>query len=278
MSTKTTSKMKPIIIIVIILILAIAAFFITRSIINVRNMKAALDFGTSETDIPEDTTTLDDIFGGSLTNDNMTFSALSNQNNVATNDNIESNSMEFEDNTISPTNNIELANGNGQFEAPVDVTTNVVVAPKKAIVNTFPYKDTPYVYVKKEGKVRISSFILDYNKTRVATRNNPLLITLIMNAPKEARFARVRVYARRLSSNNTILTRELVFSLPKIYVINGQSQTQFYFAGRTTRGYYLPKGRYLLYAEAEITDSDGNSVGKTGRYPLPKWNYIITLK
>lgn len=277
MSTK--SKIKPIIIIILVLAVCVTAFFIIRNVMNNKKIEAVMDFGMSETetDIPEDTTTLDDIFGDTLTNEDKMF--LDSTNQIVTN--TMSNSMMLSnDMATSSSNTIKIANGNGQFETSVDVTVNSTnKSPQKAVVNTFPYKDSPYVYDSQNmQKARISSFIINYNDGLTATRTKPLFITLIINAPENARFARIRVYARRLANNNAILTRDLVFALPKIYVVNGQSQTQFYFAGKTTNGQYLPKGRYLLYAEAEITDAYGNSVGKTGRYPLPKWNYVINLK
>ena len=207
---------------------------------------------------------------------------LSTNNNIVpidTNAAIDTNSLPYP---------IQLDN-NGLYE----VNTNNIpdIAPTKPKVNTFPKKDSPYVYDNTSStvdnqtaynqNVRISSFIINYNDRFIASRSNPLLITLSVKTPPQGKYARIRVYARRIDDNYNILSRNLIFYLPKIYVIDGQAQTQFYFAGRSSSiagASYLPKGRYILYAEAEITDINGRSVGKTGRYPLPKWNYIITLR
>ena len=276
MPIEIRAKLKPFIIILIIITILVAGFFITRSFLNNKRFEAVsgIDSESFNNEIESDTT-IDDIFGDNITKEEKDF--LSTNNNIApidTNAAIDTNSLPYP---------IQLDN-NGLYE----VNTNNIpdIAPTKPKVNTFPKKDSPYVYDNTSStvdnqNVRISSFIINYNDRFIASRNNPLLITLAIKTPPQGRFARIRVYARRIDDNYNILSRDLVFSLPKIYVIDGQTQTQFYFAGRTsyTSGAnYLPRGRYILYAEAEITDANGRIVGKTGRYPLPKWNYIITLR
>ena len=283
MPNEIKAKLKPIIIILIIIVVLVAGFLVTRSILNsggvsFLNFKSTNGVESNEFDtnyILEDNTNLDDIFGDNLTKEERDF--LSTNNNIApidTNAAIDTNSLPYP---------IQLDN-NGLYE----VNTNNIpdIAPTKPKVNTFPKKDSPYVYDNTSStvdnqNVRISSFIINYNDRFIASRSNPLLITLAVKTPPQGKFARIRVYARRIDDNYNILSRNLIFYLPKIYVIDGQAQTQFYFAGRSSYiagASYLPKGRYILYAEAEITDINGRSVGKTGRYPLPKWNYIITLR
>lgn len=127
-------------------------------------------------------------------------------------------------------------------------------------------------------KAFIEYFIVDYNKRFYTTVANPILLTLVCKAPPKAAFTMVRVYARRLASDNTILSRDLIFYLPKIYVVSSRSQTQFYWAGKDNKGKFLKKGRYILYAEFELFDSEGNVIAQTGRYPEPKWDYIVTFK
>ena len=264
MPIEIRAKLKPFIIILIIITILVAGFFITRSFLNNKRFEAVsgIDSESFNNEIESDTT-IDDIFG--------------DNNNIApidTNAAIDTNSLPYP---------IQLDN-NGLYE----VNTNNIpdIAPTKPKVNTFPKKDSPYVYDNTSStvdnqNVRISSFIINYNDRFIASRSNPLLITLAVKTPPQGKFARIRVYARRIDDNYNILSRNLIFYLPKIYVIDGQAQTQFYFAGRSSSiagASYLPKGRYILYAEAEITDINGRSVGKTGRYPLPKWNYIITLR
>lgn len=276
MPIEIRAKLKPFIIILIIITILVAGFFITRSFLNNKRFEAVsgIDSESFNNEIESDTT-IDDIFGDNITKEEKDF--LSTNNNIApidTNAAINTNSLPYP---------IQLDN-NGLYE----VNTNNIpdIAPTKPKVNTFPKKDSPYVYDNTSStvdnqNVRISSFIINYNDRFIASRSNPLLITLAVKTPPQGKFARIRVYARRIDDNYNILSRNLIFYLPKIYVIDGQAQTQFYFAGRSSYiagASYLPKGRYILYAEAEITDINGRSVGKTGRYPLPKWNYIITLR
>lgn len=276
MPIEIRAKLKPFIIILIIITILVAGFFITRSFLNNKRFEAVsgIDSESFNNEIESDTT-IDDIFGDNITKEEKDF--LSTNNNIApidTNAAIDTNSLPYP---------IQLDN-NGLYE----VNTNNIpdIAPTKPEVNTFPKKDSPYVYDNTSStvdnqNVRISSFIINYNDRFIASRSNPLLITLAVKTPPQGKFARIRVYARRIDDNYNILSRNLIFYLPKIYVIDGQAQTQFYFAGRSSSiagASYLPKGRYILYAEAEITDINGRSVGKTGRYPLPKWNYIITLR
>ena len=278
MPIEIRAKLKPFIIILIIITILVAGFFITRSFINNKRFEAVsgIDSESFNNEIESDTT-IDDIFGDNITKEEKDF--LSTNNNIApidTNAAIDTNSLPYP-------NPIQLDN-NGLYE----VNTNNIpdIVPNKPKVNTFPKKDSPYVYDNTSStvdnqNVRISSFIINYNDRFIASRSNPLLITLAVKTPPQGKFARIRVYARRIDDNYNILSRNLIFYLPKIYVIDGQAQTQFYFAGRSSYiagASYLPKGRYILYAEAEITDINGRSVGKTGRYPLPKWNYIITLR
>ena len=288
MPNEIKAKLKPIIIILIIIVVLVAGFLVTRSILNsggvsFLNFKSTNGVESNEFDtnyIPEDNTNLDDIFGDNLTKEERDF--LSTNNTITLTD---ANDIT----NIINTNSFIPLDDNGIYE----VNTNNIpdIAPTKPKVNTFPKKDSPYVYDNTSStvdnqtaynqNVRISSFIINYNDRFIASRSNPLLITLAVKTPPQGKFARIRVYARRIDDNYNILSRDLIFSLPKIYVIDGQTQTQFYFAGRTSStsgANYLPRGRYILYAEAEITDANGRSVGKTGRYPLPKWNYIITLR
>ena len=288
MPNEIKAKLKPIIIILIIIVVLVAGFLVTRSILNsggvsFLNFKSTNGVESNEfdtNDIPEDNTNLDDIFGENLTKEERDF--LSTNNTITL---VDTNDIT----NIINTNSFIPLDDNGIYE----VNTNNIpdIRPAKPNVNTFPKTDSPYVYdnastvpateTVNNQNVRISSFIINYNDRFTASRSNPLLITLAIKTPPQGRFARIRVYARRIDDNYNILSRDLIFSLPKIYVIDGQTQTQFYFAGRTSStsgANYLPRGRYILYAEAEITDANGRSVGKTGRYPLPRWNYIITLR
>ena len=286
MSNEMKAKLKPIIIIVILLVILVAGFFITKSILSSSNIPI-LDFGAANTnDMPEDTLTTDDIFGEDITPEEKDFLAtnntiLSDTNTKSTN---KDSSINLTDNGLYEAgNNLDIpdikptvSKPNNSSSAYTYNTENTVLVTSS---NTLRPNDNMMNTSSTDTNVRISSFIINYNDRFVATRNNPVLITLAVKSPAEGKYAKIRVYARRVDNNYNILSRDLVFYLPKIYVLDGQAQTQFYFAGRTSAGgKYLPKGRYLLYAEAEITDANGRSVGKTGRYPVPQWNYVVTLQ
>lgn len=289
MPNEIKAKLKPVIIILILIVVLVAGFLITRSVLNSKNISFlnfestnGIDSNNFNNDISEEPTDLDDIFGENLTKEEKDFLSTNNTITLADTNAITN---------IIDTNSFIPLDDNGIYE----VNTNNIpdIRPAKPNVNTFPKTDSPYVYDNtsiapatetanpQNQNVRISSFIINYNDRFTASRSNPLLITLAIKTPPQGRFARIRVYARRIDDNYNILSRDLIFSLPKIYVIDGQTQTQFYFAGRTSStsgANYLPRGRYILYAEAEITDANGVIVGRTGRYPLPRWNYIITLR
>ena len=289
MPNEIKAKLKPVIIILILIVVLVAGFLITRSVLNSKNISFlnfestnGIDSNNFNNDISEEATDLDDIFGENLTKEEKDFLSTNNTITLADTNEITN---------IIETNSFIPLDDNGIYE----MNTNNIpdIRPAKPKVNTFPKTDSPYVYdntsiapatetvIPQNQNVRISSFIINYNDRFTASRSNPLLITLAIKTPPQGRFARIRVYARRIDDNYNILSRDLIFSLPKIYVIDGQTQTQFYFAGRTSStsgANYLPRGRYILYAEAEITDANGVIVGRTGRYPLPRWNYIITLR
>ncbi|MEI0532174.1 hypothetical protein R4I97_11500 [Brachyspira pilosicoli] len=282
MPNEIKTKLKPVIIILLILIVAVAGFFIVRSILNSKGMPN-LDFPETNTTETTDTT-IDDIFGEDITQEekdflstNQTIEPTITETNINTNNNAialtddglyeANNNNNIPDIVPQPTK--KPSSGNSAYI--YDTTGTVVVEPNMGNNQTF----------NNNQAVNISSFIINYNDRFVASKSEPLLITLAVKTPPQGKFAKIRFYARRIDDNYNILSRDLIFYLPKIYVIDGQAQTQFYFAGRKSPlsgGQYLPKGRYLLYAEAEITDSNGMPVGKTGRYPQPQWNYVITLK
>ena len=290
MSNEMKAKLKPIIIIVILLVVLVAGFFITKSILSSNNIPI-LDFATNNetNNMPEDTLTTDDIFGDNITPEEKDFLATNNtiltDTNAAAQSTNKDSSINLSDSGLYEAgNNINVPDipnpapkPSGGSSAYTYNTQNSVLVTSS---NTLRPNDNMMIDTNSTStNVRISSFIINYNDRFVATRTNPVLITLAVKSPAEGKYAKIRVYARRVDNNYNILSRDLVFYLPKIYVLDGQAQTQFYFAGRTSAGgNYLPRGRYLLYAEAEITDANGRSVGKAGRYPVPQWNYVVTLQ
>lgn len=291
MSNEMKAKLKPIIIIVILLVILVAGFFITKSILSSNNIPI-LDFGAADTnDMPVDTLTTDDIFGEDITPEEKDFLATNNtilsDNNTNTKSTNKDSSINLTDSGLYEAgNNLDIPDiqppatkPNNSSSAYTYNTENTVLVTSSNTLRPNDNMMMDNTALSSETNVRISSFIINYNDRFVATRTNPVLITLAVKSPAEGKYAKIRVYARRVDNNYNILSRDLVFYLPKIYVLDGQAQTQFYFAGRTSAsGKYLPKGRYLLYAEAEITDANGRSIGKTGRYPVPQWNYVVTLQ
>ncbi len=279
------SKFKPIIITLLVLVLLVAGAFITNSILSSRNISLFKFTNNNVNDnysdefqndsIP-DSTALDDIFGDTLTNEEKDF--------LTTNNNIESTIPSNDNNNSIDNNDSIVLDNSGLYEAD----NNLITKANPPKVSTFEKPIPNNTYVENVSKVKnnnkkteITSFIINYNDRFVASRKNPLLITLAVKAHNNAKFAKVRVYARRVDANYKILSKDLIFYLPKIYVIDGQLQTQFYFAGRISplkNSKYLPSGRYLLYAEVETVDANGKRVGTAARYPLPKWNYVVTLK
>ena len=136
MPIEIRAKLKPFIIILIIITILVAGFFITRSFLNNKRFEAAngIDSESFNNEIESDTT-IDDIFGDNITKEEKDF--LSTNNNIApidTNAAIDTNSLPYP---------IQLDN-NGLYE----VNTNNIpdIAPTKPKVNTFPKKDSPYVY------------------------------------------------------------------------------------------------------------------------------------
>ena len=112
-----------------------------------------------------------------------------------------------------------------------------------------------------------------------ASRRSPTYITLVVKAPLETSYLNIKVFARKLSKNNEIISRELVFTLPKVYTVNGQGQTQFYFSGRYAgSSKYVSKGRYIMYSEIVGYDKNGNKTSSTGEYAMPKFDNVITIQ
>lgn len=133
-------------------------------------------------------------------------------------------------------------------------------------------------YKQSCGPVGIRYFIVDYNKRLRTSVRKPILITIIGEGPEAAVFAKVRVYARRVNARREILSKQLLFALPKIYVAEGRTQTQFYWSGKDFYGDYLPEGEYILYAELEMSDGKQKFIGEAARSPVPKWRHVVSVK
>jgi len=279
--------MKIAIVTVIILALSIGGFFIGKSFIdgNVAIEDMFIDEFETDTSILSEDTTLDDLLGDDVTDEDLAF--LKSDPEMFKDSTMESDALAMKSNELNMQTNARamendaLTMENMQNSVLATEQKDMIEKPKtRNTVSQFETVDmTPYIPpIPIQDAVRLSAIILNYNDTLVTSRANPILVTIVLKAPENALFTSVRVYARRLSRNNEILSRTPVFRLPKIYVIDGQAQTQFYFSGRTTQNTFLPKGRYLLYVEAQVTDKLGNSIGNTGRYPLPQWKQVITIK
>ncbi len=218
MPIEIRAKLKPFIIILIIITILVAGFFITRSFLNNKRFEAVsgIDSESFNNEIESDTT-IDDIFGDNITKEEKDF--LSTNNNIApidTNAAIDTNSLPYP---------IQLDN-NGLYE----VNTNNIpdISPTKPKVNTFPKKDSPYVYDNTSStvdnqNVRISSFIINYNDRFIASRSNPLLITLAVKTPPQGKFARIRVYARRIDDNYNKRTYSYILIISGLIIYSRRS-------------------------------------------------------
>ena len=269
-------------------------FFTTNNVV-INDM--FVDEFSKDTNALNEDTTLDDILGDDVTSEDMAFlnsdpemfkdstmesDALAMKSNELA---MQTNVLALETNTLTmKSNEMVVASNKVNMESNTITTSQKTMTEIPRVKNNtagqFEKEDmTPYVpAIPIKDPVRLSAIILNYNDKLVTSRSNPILVTVVLKAPEEALFTSIRVYARRLSRNNEILSRTPVFRLPKIYVVDGQAQTQFYFSGRTTQNTFLPSGRYLLYVEAQVTDKLGNHIGNTGRYPLPQWKQVITIK
>lgn len=127
------------------------------------------------------------------------------------------------------------------------------------------------------SKPVITDIIIDYNKQRTASAAQPLLVTFAAAMPSGARYADIRIFARRVKGK-TIISRDLIHEMHKIYALSGKTQTQFYWTGKTVSGKTLARGTYILYAECEAYTASCARVGAAGRYALPKWSWQVTLR
>ena len=278
---------------IILLGLSVGGYFAIKSFTtnNVIINDMFVDEFDKDTNSLSEDTTLDDILGDDVTSEDMAF--LKSDPEMFKDSTMESDALAMKSNDLVMQTNTQSIDSNNlvmQTNALNTVESNTSTTKQKTMTEAPVAKNntagqfekvdmTPYIpAVPIQDPVRLSAIILNYNDKLVTSRSNPILVTIVLKAPEQALFTSVRVYARRLSRNNEILSRTPVFRLPKIYVVDGQAQTQFYFSGRTTQNTFLPSGRYLLYVEAQVTDKLGNHIANTGRYPLPQWKQIITIK
>lgn len=263
-------------IIFILLVLVVLSIIIVRNILTVAGRAdEALDFAS------EMPTNLDNIFTGDFLDEELegadTLEDSSDEELFSTNvTNANDKSVEVSDDEIVeivPKQEVVVAKDE---EPKAFITTDTVAATTTATkIETVPASTTTLVE-PKEKEVRITKLIVDQH---TASKKSPSYMTIIFNADENVEYASVKVFARRLARNNEILSRELVFGLPKVYIVNGQGQTQFYFAGRYAGGSnkYIRDGRYIMYVEVIGYDKDGNRVSGTGQYPMPKFDNVITL-
>ena len=223
MSNEMKAKLKPIIIIVIILVILVAGFFIGKSLLGSRNIPL-LDFGNNDTNAmgDYDPLTTDDIFGDTITPEEKDFLATNNTiipdttidetltNNDSSINLSDSGLYEVNTNNIpdippavsTPNNNTSSAY-TYNTDSTVLVTSSNTLTPNNMVMDM-----TNDVIDDTNQSVRISSFIINYNDRFVATRTNPVLITLAVKSPAEGKYAKIRVYARRVDNNYNILSIE----------------------------------------------------------------------
>ena len=226
-------------IILILLTLVIISIVIIRNVLVVARNTDAALDFASE--MPSD---LDDIFSDDFLDDQINIGASTVTNN----------------NTVS-------RDVVGDKQVSIDVIEQTDIIPSEVI----PIK--PNI---STNKVNIDAFLIE---KYTASRRSPTYITLVVKAPLETSYLNIKVFARKLSKNNEIISRELVFTLPKVYTVNGQGQTQFYFSGRYAgSSKYVSKGRYIMYSEIVGYDKNGNKTSSTGEYAMPKFDNVITIQ
>ncbi len=257
-------------IILILLILVVLSIIIVRNILTVAgHADDALDFAS------EMPTNLDDIFTSDFSNEDVSIDTQVNTNQVA----------EFSaDETITTTDNSAVdvppavVMSKEQSEQTDTSSSVAAQADNTELVAEIVPEQTTTVYqsLEKEKEVSINRLIVD---KYTASKKSPSYITIVAKGAPGVVYADVKVFARRLGTNNEILSRDLVFALPRVYVVNGQAQTQFYFAGRYAGSRkYIRDGRYIMYIEVIGYDKDGNRISGTGGYPMPQFDNVITLK
>lgn len=280
------------ILIVVLIFVAIIGIFVISNIISAnKRKKVAEDFGNelpvnldeifddaarmSPVPTAEEQKEIDMLFQNAGTNQVSSESRDTKMDNINAPINIDMTNILSESmskRTKTNTDNKYLSN-TAYAENVIEVNNvqESVYSDAKPILEEEPKKPT----VSK--KAAITSFIID---SRIATKEKPTFITLTMKVPsEEAVYFKVKVYARKLNKQNEPVTRQLIFALPKIYIINGHSQTQFYWGGRTFMSQkYVAKGRYILYAEVEAFNKKHERVGVAGRYSMPKFENVVTLK
>ncbi|MEK6794600.1 MAG: hypothetical protein AABZ39_07480 [Spirochaetota bacterium] len=161
-------------------------------------------------------------------------------------------------------------------EEPIE-TVKPIAATHASIKKKPASRPAAPVRTVRGSKPVITDIIIDYNKQRTASPAQPLLVTFAAAMPSTARYADIRIFARRVKGTS-IVSRDLIHEMHKIYSISGKTQTQFYWTGKTTTGKTLAHGTYILYAECEAYTAGCTRVGAAGRYALPKWSWKITLR
>ncbi len=253
-------------IILILLVLVVLSIIIVRNILTVAGRAdEALDFAN------EMPTNLDDIFTGDFLDEDLIIEdEVDAEEKLFTDGSVSNEVVESELEVLPET----VVVGKNDDETSESVVATTEVNTTITTIEKVPDSTTTLVS-PLEKEVKISKLIVD---KYTASRKSPSYMTIVLNAASNVEYASVKVFARRLAKNNEILSRELVFGLPKVYIVNGQGQTQFYFAGRyANSNKYIRDGRYIMYVEVIGYDKDGNRVSGTGQYPMPKFDNVITL-
>lgn len=160
---------------------------------------------------------------------------------------------------------------NGGHRSSAATAPQPLSAPRKASAIQGSSGTAPAVPQEAKPAIR---FVFNQDKDLLATPRKPLYITLAVQAPLRAKHARVEFYAENLGSGKV----SRIFALPRVKVVDGRAQVQFYWAAKAFRKGYLPKGRYRLSARVVATDARGNVVWKTSRYPEPQDRYWVWVK
>ena len=125
--------------------------------------------------------------------------------------------------------------------------------------------------VEKEPKISIR-FTKDGGLS--LTPRKPLLITLFITSPKDAKTASVVVMADRIDKK---AKSEQVFRLGKLQVKEERAQTQFYWSAKKLNKLYVPRGKYKISAAVDFYDKDGKKILSLYQTPQPESKYIIDV-
>lgn len=107
-----------------------------------------------------------------------------------------------------------------------------------------------------------------------ATPRKPIYVTLKVEAPEGAKSFSLRMTAE----NRKTGAETLFFALPKVMVIDGHAQVQFYWSAKKFKAGYVPKGHYVLNAKLDFKNAGGSVIKRMTVTPQPLAQYTIVVQ